>query len=99
MSNDCSQIPNFIAGHVIEEIEGGFCQDGARFIFAPSGLSIHLRVKPTNDEAASALEAALQSHDEVVIAAYHCRGAEGCVRYDCYAVWPADQFAAKASNF
>ncbi len=99
MSNDCNQIPSFIPGFVVGLIEADICQDGARYLFSPTNAGTHLRVKATNEEAAQALDAAYRSHDEVVIAGYLCRGAEGCVRFDCYAVWPAEEFAAKASNF
>lgn len=99
MSNQCTSVPSFIPGRVVGKLEAGICQDGARFLFLSSGTSFHLRVKATNKEAEHALEEALRSRDEVVIAGYVCRSAEDCMRFDCYAVWPAVEFTAKASNF
>ena len=98
MSNASNRVPSFIDGHVVGKIEGDFCQDGARFLFVPLNTSLLLRVKATNEEAAKALEEACRAHDEVVIAGYFCQSAEGCVRFDCYAVQAPNQFAAKAKD-
>lgn len=99
MSNDCSKVPSFVPGIVLTEIGPGICQDGAKYLFAPSAPIGHLRVKPLNDRADQDLAKALRTREEVVIGGYFCRGVEpGCERFDCFVVRPAASFAEQAAN-